>query len=74
MIGVPRELAAMDSEDTTPRTADPLALVVRQDLDPLSVADCAARIETLEAEIVRTRNRMARAVDHHASAAAMFKR
>ncbi len=69
-----RDLSHMDSDDPPPRPGDPLALVVRQDLDPLSVAECAARIDALEAEIVRTRTRMERAVDHRQSAASIFKR
>jgi uncharacterized small protein (DUF1192 family) len=53
---------------------DPLAQLVRQDLDPLSVAELEARIEVLEAEIARVRTRLAGAVNHRASADAIFKR
>lgn len=63
----------MDTEDA-PRANDPLALLARQDLEPLSVADLQARIAALETEIVRCRNHMTRAATHRASADAFFKR
>ena len=65
----------MDTDDIAPppRAGDPVALLAKQDLDPLSVADCDARIAALEAEITRTRARRETAVDHRASADAIFK-
>lgn len=65
----------MDTEDIAPppRANDPLALVVKQDLDPFSVAELNARIATLEAEIVRTRTHRDKSVNHRASADALFK-
>ena len=66
----------MDSDDIAPppRPGDPVALLVKQDLDPLSVAELHARIAALEAEIARTRSKIESAVNHRASADALFKR
>jgi uncharacterized small protein (DUF1192 family) len=63
----------MDLDENAPRPGDPLTLVIRQDLDPLSVADCDARIALLEAEIGRTQARRDKAVNHRASAESIFK-
>jgi uncharacterized small protein (DUF1192 family) len=65
----------MDTDDIAPppRANDPLALVVKQDLDPFSVTELNARIATLEAEIVRTRTHRDKSVNHRASADALFK-
>ncbi|BDD65387.1 hypothetical protein Sj15T_04080 [Sphingobium sp. TA15] len=65
----------MDMDDDLPRKADdPLAQLLRQDLGPLSLSDLEARIEALEGEIARTRSRIDNAVNHKASAEALFKR
>jgi uncharacterized small protein (DUF1192 family) len=66
----------MDTDDIAPppRAGDLVVLLGKQDLDPLSVADCDARIAALEAEIERTRTRREKAVNHRASADAIFKR
>lgn len=65
----------MDLDNDLPRKADdPLAQLVRQDLGPFSVADLEARIEALEGEIVRTRSKIESAVNHKASAEALFRR
>ena len=53
---------------------DPLAMLVRQDLDPLSVEELKARIAALQAEIARCETRMKDAVNHRATADAIFKR
>ena len=63
----------MDLDDT-PRSDDPLAQLVRQDLDPLSVAELEARIAALEGEIGRCRIKIQRAVNHKASAEDLFRR
>ncbi|WP_414902353.1 DUF1192 domain-containing protein [Sphingomonas flavalba] len=64
----------MDMDDFSPaRSADPLALLARQDLDPLSVAELQERISALEAEIARTRGKLEGAVNHRASADALFR-
>ncbi|WP_066520171.1 DUF1192 domain-containing protein [Sphingobium cloacae] len=65
----------MDLNDDLPRRADdPLAQLIRQDLDPLSLAELEARIATLEGEIVRTRSKIESAVNHRSTAEALFKR
>ncbi|MFV0625546.1 DUF1192 family protein [Sphingomonas sp. ac-8] len=65
----------MDAEEILPRRRDDvLAQLAREDLDPLSVAELHARIAALEAEIARCRARAERAVDHRASADALFRR
>ena len=65
----------MDLEDFLPKTpGDPLAALTNQDLDPLSIDELNARIETLEAEISRARARIDRAVNHRANADGLFKR
>ncbi|MGP7794678.1 DUF1192 domain-containing protein [Sphingomonas sp. CLY1604] len=64
----------MDADDTPSRGHDALAELLRQDLDPLSVAELEARIAALEGEIARTRARIERSVNHRASADALFRR
>ena len=65
----------MDLDDILPkRSDDPLALLVRQDLDPMSVEELHARIAILEAEIGRAKGRIEKSVNHRASADALFKR
>ncbi|MGN6268656.1 MAG: DUF1192 domain-containing protein [Sphingomonas sp.] len=65
----------MDSDENLPRRADdPVALIARQDLDPMSVAELDQRIADLEAEIERVKRHKDRAVNHRASADALFKR
>ena len=62
----------MQDEDDAARGNDPLAQLVRQDLDPLSVAELEARIRRLESEIERTRARLAHAGSTRAAADALF--
>ncbi|QNE32847.1 DUF1192 domain-containing protein [Sphingomonas sp. NBWT7] len=65
----------MDLDDILgSRPDDPLAALLREDLDRLSVAELEARIAALEGEIARSRAKIAFAVDHRASADALFKR
>lgn len=64
----------MDLEDAQPRPTDLLTQLVRQDLDPLSIADLEARVAVLATEIARCRQRIERAVNHKASADALFRR
>jgi uncharacterized small protein (DUF1192 family) len=64
----------MDQDDALPRPGDLLAQLIRQDLDPLSVAELEARIAALEGEIARCRGKVERAVNHKASADALFRR
>jgi uncharacterized small protein (DUF1192 family) len=56
------------------KPGDPLTLLCKQDLDPLSVEELALRIEALQSEIERCRQRMEKAVNHRASAEQLFKR
>ncbi|RDE05742.1 DUF1192 domain-containing protein [Sphingomonas aracearum] len=65
----------MDLDEILARKpGDPLAAIVTQDLDPLSVAELEERIAVLEAEIARVRTRIAHASSHKASADALFRR
>ena len=68
-------VAAMDLDELFPgKPSDPLTLLAKQDLDPISVEELHARIAALEAEIARVRAHLERAVNHRASAEALFKR
>lgn len=68
-------IGVMDVDDDLARRAnDPLAQLLRQDLGPLSVAELEARIKALEGEIARTRSVIENAVNHKASAEALFRR
>jgi uncharacterized small protein (DUF1192 family) len=65
----------MDLDDLFPdKPADPLTQLTRQDLDPLSVEELEARIEALEGEIARIKAKIEAAVNHRASADALFKK
>jgi uncharacterized small protein (DUF1192 family) len=65
----------MDLDELFPdKPDDPLVLLTRQDLDPLSVEELHARIAVLEAEIARARAKIEAAVNHRASAEALFKK
>lgn len=65
----------MDLDDLYAKSpGDPLTLLVRQDLDPMSVEELTLRIQALEGEIARVKARIERSVNHRASADALFKR
>ena len=65
----------MDLEELFPsKPGDPLVQLVKQDLDPLSVEELEERIATLEGEIARVRAKIDAAVNHRASAEALFKK
>lgn len=65
----------MDADENLLRRKDDLvAQLARQDLDPYSVDELDERIALLEAEIARIRMKRERAVNHRASADALFKR
>ena len=65
----------MDLEELFPnKPEDPLALLARQDLDPLSVDELHERIAGLEAEIARVRAKIDAAVNHRASAEQLFRK
>ena len=65
----------MDEDDFfSSRPQDPLTLLIKQDLGPISQDELAERIEIMKAEIARVEAHMA-AVDQHRSAAdELFKR
>jgi uncharacterized small protein (DUF1192 family) len=65
----------MDEDDfVSSRPQDPLSLLVKQDLGPMSQDELADRIELLKSEITRVEQHMS-AVDKHRSAAdELFKR
>jgi uncharacterized small protein (DUF1192 family) len=65
----------MDEDDFfSSRPQDPLSLLVRQDLSPLSQDELAERIETLKGEIARIERHMADVDKHRSAADELFKR
>ncbi len=67
--------AAMDLDELFPdKPDDPLKLLTKQDLDPLSVDELQARIIVLEAEIARVKAKLENAVNFRASADELFRK
>jgi uncharacterized small protein (DUF1192 family) len=65
----------MDMDELFARKpADPLMLMTRQDLDPLSVEELQERLDILAVEAARVKQKLEGAVNHRASADALFKR
>ena len=65
----------MDDDENLPRNAnDPVALLIKQDIDPLSVAELDQRISLLKSEISRCEAKKKFAVTHRASAENLFKK
>ena len=65
----------MDLDELFPsKPGDPLVLLTKQDLDPLSVEELNERIETLEGEIARVKAKIEAAVNHRASAEDLFRK
>lgn len=65
----------MDPEDLLSKRPDsPIAQLVREDLDRLSVDELGARIEALEAEIARTKAKRDSATAFRSAADSLFKR
>ena len=65
----------MDLDELYARTpGDPLTLLVKQDLGPLSQDELAERIETLKAEISRVERHMSDVDKHRSAADELFKR
>ncbi len=56
------------------RPQDPLTLLTKQDLDPLSVNELKERVAILEAEIARVKLKIEGSVNFRASAEELFKR
>jgi uncharacterized small protein (DUF1192 family) len=68
-------LLGVDLDDILgPRPDDPLPALLREDLDRLSVTELEARVAALEGEIARCRQKITGAVNHLASADALFRR
>ena len=68
-----RTLCLMD-DDGPLRPSDPVTLLTRQPLDPLSIEELDARIAVLEGEIERVRAHRQRAVNHKSIAEGLFKK
>ena len=65
----------MDEDDFfTSKPSDPLTLLVRQDLAPISVDELNERIEILKGEIARVERHMADTAQHRNAADELFKR
>lgn len=65
----------MDPDDLFPsKPDDPLVLLARQDLDPLSVEELHARIAALDAEVARVKRKLESSVNFRATADALFKK
>lgn len=65
----------MDPEDLlSKRPQSPLALLVREDLDSLSVDELATRIAILQAEIARTTAKRDSATAFRANAEQLFRK
>ena len=65
----------MDLDDLFPsKPDDPLVALGRQDLDPMSIEELAARIEALKAEIARVVAHVDRATKHRSAAEELFKK
>ena len=65
----------MDLDELFPdKPGDPLALLGKQDLDPLSVDELEARIALLEAEIARVKAKLDDSVAFRTSADDLFKK
>ena len=65
----------MDIDDNLPlRQNDPLSLLVRQDLDPLSITELEARISELKSEIIRCTAKINAATSHRSVADGLFKK
>jgi uncharacterized small protein (DUF1192 family) len=65
----------MDLDELFPdKPGDPLVQLTRQDLDPLSVEELEARVETLQGEIARVKAKIEAAVNYRATADSLFKK
>ena len=75
MAAIPVNAGAMDLDELFPdKPDDPLTLLTKQDLDPLSVEELRARIAILEAEIERVKAKLDSSVNFRASADELFKK
>jgi uncharacterized small protein (DUF1192 family) len=68
-------VSCMDLDEVfSKRPGDPLTLLAKQDLDPLSVEELDERVEALKREIARVEARRDKAASHRANAESLFKR
>jgi uncharacterized small protein (DUF1192 family) len=71
----PVNYCGMDIDDNLPlRQNDPLAQLLRQDLDPLSITELEARITALQSEIERSQAKIDTATSHRSVADSLFKK
>lgn len=69
------KLCIMDIDENLPlRGPDPLASLIKQDIDALSVAELELRIKALRMEIERCEGKIAFASKHRSVADALFKK
>jgi len=65
----------MDIEDLfSAKPEEPLDMLVRQDLDPLSVEELRERIERLEGEIARVKAKLDGSISFRASVEDIFRK
>ena len=65
----------MDIDENLPRRSDdPVALLIKQDIDALSVAELELRIAALKSEITRCEGKITFAGKHRSVADALFKK
>ena len=65
----------MDLDELFPsKPDDPLLLLARQDLDPLSIDELHERIAALREEITRVEAHIARVTAHRSAAEELFKK
>ena len=71
----PVNTRAMDMDDNLPlRGSDPLKLLLREDLDPLSIDELKERIELLKGVIARCEAKIGAASSHRSAADALFRK
>lgn len=68
------DLWVMDDDIFPSRPEDPLKLLTRQDLDPLSRTELDERLAVLEGELARVRAHIGAVEQHRSAADALFKR
>ncbi|HTK59427.1 MAG TPA: DUF1192 domain-containing protein [Sphingomicrobium sp.] len=65
----------MDEDDFfSSKPQDPLTLLIKQDLGPLSVDELNERIETLKGEIARVEKHLSDTARHRSAADELFKK
>jgi uncharacterized small protein (DUF1192 family) len=65
----------MDEDDFfSSRPQSPLALLAKEDLDPLSIDELQQRVELLRAEIDRVEQHVTNATRHRSAADELFKK